>query len=225
LAAAVWWSSGQHGDGLEAGLSMESIRRLTFFHNIRKIATQNDGATEIRECQVSRATVDGYCSILEDLLLGYRLPVFTRRAKRAMSSHPKFYFFDAGVFRANRPAGPLDAPGKIDGAALEGLVGQHLRAWCAYSQQEHTLGYWQTRSQNEVDFVVYGPSGLFALEVKNSGSVRPEDLRGLKTFGENFPEARRFLLYRGKERLLVDGILCMPCGEFLQKLCPNAFPS
>ena len=63
-----------------------------------------------RDCQVSRATVDGYCSILEDLLLGYRVPVFTRRAKRAMASHPKFYFFDAGVFRANRPAGPLDAP-------------------------------------------------------------------------------------------------------------------
>ncbi|MEX1120072.1 MAG: DUF4143 domain-containing protein [Terrimicrobiaceae bacterium] len=178
-----------------------------------------------RDCQVSRATVDGYCAILEDLLLGYRVPVFTRRAKRAMASHPKFYFFDVGVFRANRPAGPLDSPEEIAGAALEGLVGQHLRAWCAYSRDEHTLGYWQTRSQNEVDFVIYGPCGLFAVEVKNSGSVRPEDLRGLKAFGEDFPEARRYLLYRGKERLLRDGILCMPCEEFLRELRPNAFPS
>ena len=178
-----------------------------------------------RDCQVSRATVDGYCSILEDLLLGYRVPVFTRRAKRAMASHPKFYFFDAGVFRANRPAGPLDAPAEIDGAALEGLVGQHLRAWCAYSQEEHTLGYWQTRSQTEVDFVVYGASGLFALEVKNSGRIRTEHLRELRAFGEDFPEARRFFLYRGKDRLLIDGILCLPCEDFLRELRPNSFPS
>ena len=64
-----------------------------------------------RECQVSRKTVEGYVEILEDLLLGFRMPVFSRRAKRELAAHPKFYYFDAGVFRANRPAGPLDAPG------------------------------------------------------------------------------------------------------------------
>ena len=104
-------------------------------------------------------------------------------------------------------------------------MGQHLRAWCAYSQVEHTLGYWQTRSQTEVDFVVYGASGLFALEVKNSGSIRTEHLRGLRAFGEDFPEARRFFLYRGKDRLLIDGILCLPCEDFLRELRPNSFPS
>jgi hypothetical protein len=77
----------------------------------------------------------------------------------------------------------------------------------------------------EVDFVVYGEGGLHALEVKNSTQVRPEDLRGLKNFGEDFPESRRWLLYRGRERLLRDGILCMPCEEFLLQLKPNEFPS
>jgi len=32
--------------------------------------------------------------------------------------HPKFYYFDTGVYRKIRPAGPLDAPREIDGAAL-----------------------------------------------------------------------------------------------------------
>ena len=82
-----------------------------------------------RDCQVERKTVEGFVSILEDLLLAFRIPIFTKRAKRNLSSHPKFYFFDAGVFRSIRPAGPLDAPQEIDGAALEGLVAQHLRAW------------------------------------------------------------------------------------------------
>jgi len=181
-------------------------------------------ANVARECQVNRKTVEGYLEILEDLLLAFRVPVFTRRAKRELAAHPKFFFFDAGVFRANRPTGPLDSQADIDGGALEGLVAQHLRAWCDYSDGDHHLHYWQTRAKLEVDFVVYGASGLYAMEVKNSGRVRPEDLRGLKSFAEDYPESRRFLLYRGAERLLQDGILCVPCGEFLKALIPNQFP-
>lgn len=174
-----------------------------------------------RECQVKRKTCEGYLQVLEDLLLGFRLNVFTRRAKREMASHPKFYFFDTGVFRANRPSGPLDAPEEIEGGALEGLVAQHLRAWCDYKEGNHVLYYWQTRSQVEVDFVVYGESGIFAIEVKNSARIRPEDLRALRAFGEDYPSSRRILLYRGKDRLLRDGILCLPCPEFLVHLTPE----
>lgn len=72
--------------------------------------------------------------------------------------------------------------------------------------------------------MVYGESGLHALEVKNSARVRPEDLRGLKNFGDDYPESHRLLLYRGKERLLQDGILCVPCEEFLRQLKTNEFP-
>ncbi len=181
-------------------------------------------ASVARECQVNRKTVEGFLEILEDLLLAFRVPVFTRRAQRELAVHPKFYYFDAGVFRANRPAGPLDSPAEIDGAALEGLIAQQLRAWCDYSGGNHRLYYWQTRSKVEIDFVVYGENGFHALEVKNSGKVRPEDLRGLKKFGEDFPESRRWLLYRGKERLLIDDILCLPCEEFLLDLKPDTFP-
>jgi predicted AAA+ superfamily ATPase len=182
-------------------------------------------ANVARECHVNRKTVESYLEILEDLLLSFRVPIFTRRAKRELATHPKFFFFDVGVFRANRPAGPLDSPSEIDGAALESLVAQHLRAWCDYSDDNYQLCYWQTRSKVEVDFVIYGKGGFHALEVKNSAHVRPEDLRGLKNFGEDFPESRRWLLYRGRERLLRDNILCMPCEEFLLQLKPNNFPA
>lgn len=66
-----------------------------------------------------------------------RLPVFTRRAKRQLITHGKFYYFDAGVFRAIRPTGPLDSAAEIDGPALETLVLQELRAVNDY----HALGY------------------------------------------------------------------------------------
>ena len=177
-----------------------------------------------REAQVSRKTVEGYLEILEDLLLGFRLQVFARRAKRELASHPKFYFFDAGVFRTNRPAGPLDSASELDGAALEGLVAQHLHAWCDYSRGKHELHYWQTRSQVEIDFVVYGESGLHAVEVKNATQVKAADLTALKAFAEDYPQSRRYLLYRGRDRIERDGVLCVPCGDFLRALTPGEFP-
>ncbi|SRR6266496_2687754 len=174
-----------------------------------------------RDCQVERKTAEGYLDVLEDLLLAYRVPVFTRRARRELAAHPKLFFFDAGVFRSLRPHGPLDRPQEIEGAALEGLVAQHLRAWIAYGGEKEKLFYWRTRSGVEVDLVVYGSSAFTAIEIKNSARIRPQDLRGLRSFQEDYPQSQCLFLYRGHERRKIDRIFCLPCAEFLQQLRPN----
>ena len=174
-----------------------------------------------RDCQVERKTVEGYISILEDLLLAFRVPVFTKRAKRHLSFHPKFYYFDVGVFRSVRPAGPIDSPQEIDGAALEGLVAQHLRAWNFYRGASCNLYFWRTKSGNEVDFVVYGKDSFCAIEVKNTARIQSKMLKGLVAFKEDYPEAQVCFLYRGKERLKIKNILCLPCEEFLMNLKPD----
>jgi uncharacterized protein len=175
-----------------------------------------------RECQVNRKTVEGYVTILEDLLLSFKIDVFSKRAKRNLVAHPKFYFFDVGVFRALRPVGPIDSPSEIGGGALEGLIAQHLRAWTAYRDENCKLYYWRTKSGTEVDFVLYGEKVFEAIEVKNSTRVDAKMLRGLRTFREDYPEARLIFIYRGKERLVVDGILCLPCEQFLAELTPES---
>lgn len=60
-----------------------------------------------------------------------------------------------------------------------------------------------------------------AIEVKNSARIRPEDLRGLKAVREDYPTARLMLLSQSTERLVIDGIMCMPVGEFLKALTPG----
>lgn len=174
-----------------------------------------------REAEAKRSTVAGFLDVLEDLLLAYRLDVFTRRAKRRTAAHPKLYLFDAGVFRALRPAGPLDRSEEAEGAALEGLVAQHLRAWVAYSEVDLDLYTWRTRSGVEVDFVLYGPDGFYAIEVKNARRLRPADSRGLQAFVLDYPEATGVLLYRGDRRLMRDGVLCLPVERFLTDLRPG----
>lgn len=175
-----------------------------------------------RECAVDRKTLDGYLSVTEDLLLSHRLPVFAKRAKRELSAHAKLYLFDAGVFRSLRPKGPLDSPEEIDGQALESLVFQHLRAWVGHRGHRESLHFWRTRTGTEVDFVVYGESTFLALEVKNSNRIQSADLRGLAAFQSDYPEARCVLLYRGTERRMEKGILCLPIETFLRRVDPNA---
>jgi len=177
-----------------------------------------------RECNVTRKIVENYISILEDLLLGYKLPVFTRRARRALTAQPKFYLFDAGVFYQLRPRGPLDSPDEVGGMALEGLVLQHLKAWCDYSDSSVECFFWRSRGGAEVDFVLYGERHFYAVEVKNAKQVYPKSLKSLKTFITDYPEAEAILLYRGKERLAIDGILCLPVENFLARLKPDDWP-
>ena len=63
-----------------------------------------------RDVGVDHKTAAAYFDLLEDLLIATRVPVFTKRAKRRMTAHPKFFLFDAGVYRAIRTTGPLDSP-------------------------------------------------------------------------------------------------------------------
>jgi predicted AAA+ superfamily ATPase len=178
-------------------------------------------ANVARECEVQRRTAAGYVEVLEDLLLSFRLPVFTRRARRETSAHPKFYFFDAGVFRSIRPRGPLDRREEIEGAALEGLVAQHLRAWIAYSGRDATLSFWRTRSGVEVDFVIYGAEVFLAIQVQNAARVRPADVQPLRAFRSDFPESTAILLNRGEDRLRVDDVWCLPVERFLREVHPS----
>lgn len=174
-----------------------------------------------RECQVNPKTVEGYVAVLEDLLLGFRLSSFRKRAQRQLVQHPKFYYMDAGVFRSLRPKGPLDSPEEVDGACIEGLVAQHLRAWVAYSKEDRSMQFWRTKSGVEVDFVVYGEKTFLAVEVKRSRHVYNKDVKPLLAFREDYPQAEVCLLYGGKERVRINGVPCIPCEDFLLGLAPD----
>ncbi len=205
------------------------IRKIGNFARFLEAVSFSHGAVlnisnVARECEVERKTVQGYIEVLLDLLMAFSLPVFSKRAKRTVVHHPKFYFFDTGVFRTLRPSGPLDRPEEIEGAALEGLIAQHLRAWNDYSGARFNLYYWRTRAGTEVDFILYGRDGFWAIEVKNTAAIRNKDLRPLVSFRQDFPECVPIFLYRGNEKLLVNGIACIPCEIFLKDLTPGKFP-
>lgn len=204
---------------LQEGLT----RNLGSFSRFLETASFSQGSvlniSEIaRESGIERMRVTNYFSILEDLLLASLLPVFTRRAKRRMISHPKFYFFDVGIFRALRPMGPLDSPQEAEGPSLETLCFQELSAINDYYNYEYNLYYWRTSNGVEVDFILYGPKGLLAFEIKRSSRISKKDLNGLRLFANDYPEAKLYMLYGGSRQEYVNNISILPVEKALKEL-------
>ncbi len=171
-----------------------------------------------REAATHRKVVENYFSILEDLLIGSQLPVFTRRAKRKMTATPKFFFFDTGIYQTLRPKGPLDSYSEVSGPALEGLFLQDLRAINEYRGLEYQVYFWRSQAGTEVDFVIYGERGLKAFEVKHSKTLRQKDLAGLQAFAHDYPEAELYLLNLGDTIEYHGEVTVMPLAHALTSL-------
>jgi len=199
------------------------VRNAGAFARFLQMASFSQGSTlnvaEIaREVAVERKTVEEYFQITEDLLLSTRLPVFTKRAKRKVISHPKFYFFDVGVYRALRPMGPFDKPEEAEGPVLESLVFQELQAVNSYLGLGYDLYFWRTVDKLEIDFVLYGPNGLIAIEVKRARKIVSDDLKALKAFQQDYPIAKLFIFYGGEQHVHFDGIEAIPISKALKTL-------
>ena len=168
-----------------------------------------------RDSAIERKVVENYFTILEDLMLGVRIPVFCKKAKRKMIRHPKFYFFDVGIFQTLRPRGILDNENEIGGPALENLFLQNAIAVNNNLKLNYTISYFRTVNGVEVDFILYGPKGFHAFEIKNSSHFSSSHLRSLKAFGKQYPEAKLHLLYTGDKELYYGSITISPIKDIL----------
>jgi uncharacterized protein len=169
------------------------------------------------ESQVNRKVVEDYFSILRDLLLSYELPVFTKKAKRELMVKRKFYFFDVGLFRTLRPKGPLDAESELNGPAFETLCLQELLALNQFLDTGYEFFHWRTRKHEEVDLILYGERGFHAFEFKVGTRLRENDFKALKLFAEDYPQARRYIVYGGKESRSFHGIQLIPSDVFFKQ--------
>jgi predicted AAA+ superfamily ATPase len=198
-------------------------RNLGVFSRFLETASFSQGSvlniSEVaRDCALERRTVSNYFQILEDLLIATRVPVFSKRAKRRLIAHNKFYFVDVGIFKTIRPSGPLDSPEEIAGAALETLVFQELRAINEYYRLEYSLYFWRTNTGVEVDFILYGPRGIIAVEVKHRNRITARETKSLRIFKNDYPEAKCYLFYMGNRKEYYDDIEVISVEAALRNL-------
>ena len=165
-----------------------------------------------RDAGVQRTTVNDYLEILEDTLLGFRLPAWEAKARVRERRHPKLYWVDPGVVRAiKRQRGPVAA--EEAGPLFEGLVAMMLRAYGEHRGAFEEMRYWASNTL-EVDFVLSRGKRLIAVEAKVSARLRDEDLKGLRALAALPDLERKILVYRGRSLTTADGIEALGFADF-----------
>lgn len=197
------------------------VRNLDAFQRFLEVAALTDGEIVnnnniAQDCGVHATTVNAYFDILEDTLMGYRIPAFRKVIKRRLMQAPKFYYFDIGVVNHLLHRKELVRGSADYGHAFEHLVIQEIYAWLHYSHSEEALSYWHTYTGIEVDAII--GDARIAIEIKSAEEIQPRHLKGLKSFAEEYPESIRILVSLDKFSRTIDGIECLYVMDFFNML-------
>ena len=197
------------------------VRRLPAFTRFMEVAALTNGEMVnyrniAQDCGVDAKTVKEYFNILEQTLVGYTVPAFSRTVKRRINQAPRFYYFDVALpnyllHRNNMLPGSEDF-----GHAFEHLLMQEIIAYLGYHDIENALSYWHTYTGHEVDAVL--GDGHVAIEFKSSQEVQSKHLRGLKAFKEEHPAARLIIVSLDVQPRTFHDVEVMPATHFLQQL-------
>lgn len=213
---------GYVGNYLQSEIMEEArVRNLAVFNRFLEAAALTSGEMLVysnvaADCGVSSVTAKAYFEILEDTLFGYTVPAYTKTKKRKLIQAPKFYLFDVGVTNYLLHRSHLQQGSPEYGHAFEHLVIQELIAYLGYQQREEEISYWRTSSGLEIDAVL--GDAKVGIEIKSTKELRNNQLKGLRSFGEDYPEARLIAVSLDKYRRLVDNIEIIPVMEFFADL-------
>ncbi len=166
---------------------------------------------------VARTTLTGYLEILEQTLLGFRLPPIHLKAKVKEVSKPKFYFFDTGVVRALAKTLDQDLD-EYKGPLLETYILHEMKTYSDYFQGRYEFHYWGTPTENEVDFILSKGKNLIGVEVKSSKTWSKNFNYGLETLLDAGKISKGFGVYLGSEILKKDKHLVYPVQKFIDIL-------
>jgi predicted AAA+ superfamily ATPase len=197
-----------------------ALRNIPAFAEFLRVAAIGNGElldfTNIgREAGVSAKVVRSYYEILEDTLLGFRLPPWTRVRNRRTIRTEKFYFFDVGV--ANHLARRRPLPGSAEfGKSFEHCILLELANYRRYRRPDLEIRFWRTASGYEVDFVLDDMRA--AVEVKSGARVHEGDLRGLRALAQEHKVRRKVLVCQEREPRRVGDIEILPWRTFVEQL-------
>ena len=197
------------------------VRNLNAFQRFLEVAALTDGEMVnnnniAQDCGVSANTVVSYFDILEDTLLGFRMPAYTKTLKRRLVQAPRFYYFDVGIVNHLLHRKELVRGTAEYGHAFEHLVIQELRAWLSYSESEEKLSYWRTYTGLEVDAVI--GDARIAIEIKSVEEVMYRHLKGLKAFAEDYPDSRQLVVSLDPINRRMGNIECIYVLDFFKML-------
>ena len=172
-------------------------RRYSFQKFTELLMAQSGGVFEAssfaRPCEVSRATISNYLSILEATFVVHIVRPFSSHRATEIVAAPKVYGFDTGFVCYHRGWSQLRQEDL-------GLLWEHfvLNEIMAHTQSRD-IRYWRNKRGQEVDFVLTRARGLpIALECKWSASGFSP--RALLAFRRQYPDGENFIVAHDVDR-------------------------
>ena len=197
------------------------VRNLSTFTRFLEAAALTDGemvnySNIAQDCGIDSKTVAAYFSILEETLIGYMVPAYSKVVKRKVRQAPRFYYFDVSIPNYLLGRRALQ-PGSTDfGHAFEHLVIQEIIAYLGYHGKLDKLSYWHTYNDYEVDAVL-GDAEV-GIEIKSTEEVQSRHLHGLKAFKEEHPDVRMMVVSLDPNPRLFKEVEVWPVKQFFDQL-------
>lgn len=102
------------------------------------------------------------------------------------------------------------------GHAFEHLIIQEIMTYLGYKGRQSELSYWRTGTGVKIDAVL-GDAAV-GIEIKSTNEVKDNQLKGLRSFGQDYPDARLIVVSNDMYKRRKDNVEIFPVKEFLSDL-------
>lgn len=201
------------------------VRNVPAFSRFLELAADQSGglvnySSFAAETGVASKTIREYYQVLEDTLVAFAVPPYTRSARKRLTRHPIYHLFDLGV--CNALAGRLAAQPtrgtSAYGRLFEQFIVLELKRLLTYREPDWPMYYWRTAHGAEVDVVLETDGGVWAIEIKSGATIRPTELSGLRSFRGDHPDARLVCVADIDRPFNVGDIECLPWRRFFDQV-------
>ncbi len=204
------------------------VRNLGNFLRFLALAADENGniinySSIARETGTSYNTVKDYFQILEDTLVGFTLLPYSKSTRTRLVKHPKFYFFDTGVYRALTKKVSVNLERKTSdyGRVFEHFVIAEMIRLESYRELDYKFSFYHSSNHAEVDLIVETPNGrVCAIEIKATDNPNSSQTRGLRSFAEICPRAELYLVCLVPHRREFNRVSIVPWQEMFKIFLP-----
>lgn len=207
-------------------ISEQILRNLPPFRRFLDVAAQVD--TEVisysniaKDIHSDPKTVSGYYDILEDTLLGFRLPAYDKSVRKKQKKAPKFYLFDTGVARALAERVDYEVIAKTFeyGQLFESFIVNEIKRRLSYLDKQFSLSYLRVSDDLEIDLIIEQSSkALWIIEIKSTSSVDERHARSLMTLRDGFKDAKALLISQDHTPKGFSGVKALHWSEAIETI-------
>lgn len=166
------------------------------------------------ESGVSLPAIKEFYQVLEDTLIVERVEPYLKNARKRLLGSPRYYFFDLGVRNAlSRFPLQLELLKPQEGVLFEHAVILEIIRRIRILNKPYRVCFWRTSAGAEVDCVIDMGTSVIPIEIKSSRSLTGSDLKGLKSFLNDYPSVAKYgyvITREGKKEKLADTIFAVP---------------